>query len=80
MGSTLGERMGSKDEPPPWGALGRQEKAVSNVLPQSIQLSSSQERTNCGGFISCDLRDPVKEEGEQLCQSSCPSRCHRARG
>lgn len=41
MGTTLGERMGSKDEPqlsPLGGALGRQEKAVGNVLPQSTQL------------------------------------------
>lgn len=56
MGTMLRERMGSKDEPQPsllWGTLGSQEKAVSIILlPQSTQLSSSQERANCGGFIS----------------------------
>lgn len=65
-----GERMGSKDEPQPspvWGALGSQEKPVSIVLlPQSPQLSSSQESANHAGFISSNLRDAIKEGGEEL--------------
>lgn len=36
------------------------------LLPQSPQLSSSQESANRGGFISSNLRDAIKEGGEEL--------------
>lgn len=69
-GTTFGEKMGSKDELQPlplWGASGSREKAVSIVLlPQYTQPSSSQERANRGGFISSNLRDTIKERGEEL--------------
>lgn len=42
------------------------EKAVNNVLPQPTPLSSSWEKANCGGFFSSNLRDPIKERGEEL--------------
>lgn len=67
MGTTLGERMGSKDEPqlsPLGGALGRQEKLWA--MSFLSLLSSSRERANCGGFISSNVRDPIRERGEEL--------------
>lgn len=59
--------MGSKDEPqlsPLGGALGRQEKLWA--MSFLSLLSSSRERANCGGFISSNLRDPIRERGEEL--------------